>query len=182
MRCIPIKCDNQRYFRNWEDGKSFFSTHDRVCNLLKFIGIRRMVYCDPTKILGDLWLCAWLLKPHKAMWNGYMQMIHHSGSHPGKSTIINMPMTDMKSSDPSYILSTLTFISKQDDLSVCRLNIRSAILLERNGNSNVGTKRASITNNCAYLRSVSHSMSFLGSIGHLMTGSGLKLIYAEKCL
>ena len=72
-RCVvpPIKCDNQRYLRNWEDGKSFFSTRDRVCNQLKFIGIRRMVYCDPTKILGDLWLCAWLLKPHKPMWNGY---------------------------------------------------------------------------------------------------------------
>ena len=72
-----------------------------------------MVSCDPTKILGDLWLYAWLLKPHKPMWNGYMQMIHHSGSHLGKSTIINMSMTDMKSSDPSCILSTLTFISKQ---------------------------------------------------------------------
>ena len=93
--------------------RHFFSTRDRVCNQLKFIGIRRMVSCDPTKILGDLWLCAWLLKPHKPMWNVYMQMIHHSGSHPGKSTIINMPMTDMKSSDPSCILSTLTFISKQ---------------------------------------------------------------------
>ena len=34
--------------------RHFFPTRDRVCNQLKFIGIRRMVSCDPTKILGDL--------------------------------------------------------------------------------------------------------------------------------
>ena len=41
-----------------------------------------------------------------------MQMVH-KGNHPGKSSVIFMPMIDMPSSDMSCILSTMEFVSKQ---------------------------------------------------------------------
>ena len=149
-------------------------------------GIRRMVSCDPTKILGDLWLCAWLLKPHKRMWNCYIQMIHHSGSHPGKSTIINMPMADMKSIDISYILSTLTFISKQaEQIGQSAVVTFDQPLYWKAMEIQMWEKNEPPLNKIVFILGQFHTrMSFLGSIGYLMTGSGLdgilKLIYAEN--
>ena len=166
--------------------RHLFSTRDRVCNQFKFIGIRRMVSCDPTKILGDLWLCAWLLKPHKPMWNGYLQIIHHSGSHPGKSTIINMPMTDMKSSDPSCILSTLTFISKQaEQIGQSAVVTFDQPLHWKAMEIQIWEQNEPPLKQIVLILGQFHTrMSFLDSIGYLMTGSGLeailKLIYAEN--
>ena len=40
-----------------------------------------------------------------------MQMIH-IGEHPEQASVIFMPMIDMKSSDESYILSTMHFVTE----------------------------------------------------------------------
>ena len=52
-----------------------------------------------------------LLKPPKPLWNGFMQMIH-KGEHPGQTSVIFMPMIDMKSSDESCILPTMHFVTE----------------------------------------------------------------------
>ena len=49
---------------------------------------------------------------HRSLWNGYMQSAHDE-THPGKSSVIFMPMIDMKSTDYSCILSTMHFVSNQ---------------------------------------------------------------------
>ena len=56
--------------------RQFFSKHRKVCKQSKFQKLKSMKSCDPTKAFGDLWRYAWLLKPQRPMWNGFMQMIH----------------------------------------------------------------------------------------------------------
>ena len=151
----------------------------------KFKALSEIKVADPTKILGDLWKCAWLLKSQRPLWNGYMQMVH-KGDHPGKSSVIFMPMIDMPSSDMSCILSMMEFVSKQ-----ARQYNHTPILtfdqplywkaMEIRMWENAASDLKEII---LFLRQFHARMSFIGSIGHLMTGSGLdailKLIYADN--
>ena len=83
---------------------SIFSTRHKSCKQPKFKKLQLIYATDPTKMLSDLWQCAWFLKPHRPMWSGFMQMVHNSNDHPAKSEVIFLPMIDMQSSDPSCIL------------------------------------------------------------------------------
>ena len=56
--------------------------------------------------------CTWLLKPERPLWNEFMQMIY-KGDRPEQSSVIFMPMIDMKFSNESCILSTMYFVSNQ---------------------------------------------------------------------
>ena len=47
----------------------------KICNQPCFELLNLVKSCDATRSLGDLWNCAWLLKPHMPVWNGLMQMI-----------------------------------------------------------------------------------------------------------
>ena len=99
-----------------------------------------------------------------------------------------MPMTDMKSSDPSCILSPLTFISKQAEQIGQSAVVTfdqplhwKAMEIQMSEQNEPPLKQIVLIFGQFHTR-----MSFLGSIGHLMTGSGLdailKLIYAENVL
>ena len=53
-----------------------------------------------------------MLKSQRPLWNEFMWMIH-KGEHPGQvASVIFMPITDMKSSDESCILSTMHFVTE----------------------------------------------------------------------
>ena len=63
---------------------------------------------DPTANLDILWKSSRSPRP---AWSGMMQFVHH-GNHPGKSSVIFLPIIDMNPSDTTCIYSTLSFVSE----------------------------------------------------------------------
>ena len=135
---------------------------------------------DNTKSLGTLWQSTWIFKPSVPQWSGYMQTVLN-GSHPGKSTVHIMPMIDEKSSDYSCIYTTMMFIDEQ-----ARRHGKTPLLtfdqplywkafeilaqLMRNGTQ---------CDIVLILGSFHTLMSFLGSIGNLMIGTGLQPLFEQ---
>ena len=83
----------------------------RAINALKYGIIPVVVAEDPTSNLDVLWQTSLLLSPTAAGWNGMMQYVHYK-SHPGKSSVLFLPIIYMSSSDLSYIFSTLNYIAQ----------------------------------------------------------------------
>lgn len=100
----------------------------------------------------------------------------HQGSHPGQSSIIFLPMIDMSSSKSTCIFSTLKFVSER----ARRHNATPIITFDQP----LWWKALTIIDSepvdsdvrqiVLCLGSFHTEMSFIGSIGHLMAGSGLK--------
>lgn len=142
---------------------------------------------DPTANLDVLWQSSLLFSPTRTAWSGLMQSIHIKG-HPGKSSVLFLPMIDMSSSDPSCIYSTLAFVAHHAQ----RYNFKpivtfdqplwwkalSVIQSQPNGSP--------VRNVILRLGTFHMEMSFLGTIGHLMSGSGLadilELVYAPQAI
>eukprot|EP00794_Sanderia_malayensis_P020950 gene20950-23000_t len=132
---------------------------------------------DTTNIFDVLWKSAWALKPERPMWNGFMQMVHN-GEHPGQSSIIFMPMIDMKSSDESCIMSTMHFVAEQAE----RYNMSPILTFDKplywkGIEIQLSEDDSSVLKKIVLrLGGLHTTMSFLGSIGHIMTSSGLQAI------
>ncbi len=47
----------------------------------------------------------------KPMWSGMMQLVHR-GNHPGRSSVMFLPMIDMNPSDVPCVYSTLKYVCK----------------------------------------------------------------------
>ena len=88
------------------------SLHQKLHGSLKYEILPPFNANDTTNIFNILWKSAWVLKPQRLMWNGLMQMVHN-GERPGESSVIFIPMIDMKLSDESCILSTMHFVTEQ---------------------------------------------------------------------
>ena len=118
----------------------------------------------------------WPLRTFRPSWSGFMQLYHNHGDYPGKSTIGFMPMIDMNSSDLSCINSTLHFVCEQS----VKYNVAPVVTFDQplfwkattiiNGSSGTSPLRKIVLR----LGGFHTEMSFLGSIGHLMMGSGLQ--------
>ena len=150
----------------------------------KFEKLKDSSTVDNTRLLGTLWQSAWILKPNQPQWNGYMQSVL-DGPHPGKSTVHIMPMIDEKSSDYSCIYTTMMFIAQQSKkygktplLTFDQPLYWKAVEIQTQ-------EKDSIINDIVLILGSFHTlMSFLGSIGHLMTGTALQplleQVYAEN--
>ncbi|CAH3177828.1 unnamed protein product [Porites lobata] len=121
-------------------------------------------------------------------WAGMMQVIHQ-GNHKGKSSITFLPMIDMNPSDVTCVSSTLKFVSEHAQ----RHNIANPIVtfdqpLWWTAFNIIQTEQADSDLRKVILRlgAFHTEMSFLGTIGHLMAGSGLRelleLIYASNAV
>ena len=144
---------------------------------------------DPSMNLELLWEMSLLFETDtRASWSGTMQSIL-PGEHPGKSSVLFLPMIDMSPSDNTCIYSTLKFVAEH----ALRHNIVTPIvtfdqllwwkaynlvLTEPNGSV--------IRNVLLRLGGLHTESSFLGAIGHLMGESGLKevleLVYASNAV
>ena len=103
-------------------------------------------------------------------WSGFMQSVSE-GTHPLPSETLFLPIIDLKSTDESCIYSTLTFIQEQ----ASRLNLVTpcitfdqplwikAVKIIMSKNLNIVCR----------LGGFHMLMSFIGSIGSLMDGSGI---------
>lgn len=142
---------------------------------------------DPTANLDVLWQTSLLFSPTRAAWSGLMQCVHIS-DHPGKSSVLFLPMIDMSSSDPSCIYSTLSYVAHH----AARYNMKPIITFDQPlwwkalsiiQSQPVGSPVRKIV---LRLGTFHMEMSFLGTIGHLMSGSGLgeilELLYASHAV
>jgi len=154
---------------------------------LTYAELKNLKTLDKTFRLDLLSVVVWPLKYPTPMWSGFMQMVHR-GDYPGKSSVSFLPMIDLNASDMTCIYSTLHFVSNQAK----RYDITAILTFDQPlywkalsiiQNENPGSHLKSVV---LRLGPFHTEMSFFGSIGNLMTNSGLKemleLIYAPNAV
>ena len=135
--------------------------------------------------LDVLWKSFILFGSPRPAWSGMMQFVH-KGDHPGKSSVMFLPMIDLNPSDSTCIFSTLKYVSQHAQ----RHNVTPVITFDQP----LWWKALMIVNSqlmesdlrqiVLRLGGLNAEMSFLGCFGHLMASSGLQevleLIYAPN--
>ena len=135
--------------------------------------------------LDLMWTVTFHLPKPKPMWSGYMQMLHRNIPHPGKSSEIFLPMIDLTPSNPTCVRSTLEYVVNHANRNKTTPIITfdqqlwwiAFMIIE-------AQPRESPLHQIVLILGGFHTeMSFLGCIGSLMAGSGLKeaisQVYAE---
>ena len=128
-----------------------------------------------------IWHAGWFsrsLATHRPNWNGFMQKATSNGSNEeDKATISFLPIIDLNPSDENCIFSTLSFImeqAKQMNIEVPCVTFDQPLWLKA-----VGIIEDSRLPIVCRLGGFHTLMSFLGSIGNMMKGSGLEELFAE---
>ena len=121
--------------------------------------------CDVS--LDMLWHLSYFTNSLRPNWSRFMTDVS-VGDYPGKSTISFLPILDMDSNDPTCIYSVLLFISKQAEY----LNIETPVITF---DQPLWLKAYAKLMQIVLILGGFHLMRFLGSIGSLMKGSGLKV-------
>ncbi len=142
---------------------------------------------DPTANLDLLWKTSILFKSSRPSWSGMMQFVQ-KGDHPGMSSIMFLPMIDMSPSDATCIYSCLKFLGEH----ARRHNAKPIVTFDQplwwKAVDIVDSEPADsdLKNIVLRLGGFHMEMSFLGSIGHLMSASGLQqileLVYAPNAV
>ena len=142
---------------------------------------------DPTSRLDALWRLSLSVRSSIPAWSGMMQMVH-TGDHPGQSSVLFLPMIDLYPGNMSCVHSTLKFICEH----ATRYNVTPIITFDQPlwwkslqviyGQPENSPLRSKVLR----LGGFHTEMSFIGSIGHLMAGSGLQelleTIYANNAV
>ena len=137
---------------------------------------------DSTANVDILWDVSLILHPSRPSWSGFMQSVH-KGTYPGKSAIVLLPMIDMDPSNPTCVYSTLCYISdlaKKNNITPILtfdqpLWYKAMMIVESQPSF------SPLKSFVLRLGGLHTQMSFLGSIGHLMTGSGLQELFELVC-
>ena len=120
---------------------------------------------DPTSRLDALWRLSISVRSPRPSWSGMMQMVH-TGDHPGQSSVLFLPMIYLDPGNMSCVHSTLKFICEH----AARYNVTPIITFDQP----------------LWWKSLQVIEGFIGSIGHLMVGSGLQelleTIYADNAV
>ena len=133
-----------------------------------------------------LWDISLSVKSPRPNLSGMMQMINKEGSHPGKSSMIFLPMINLEPGNTDCIYSTLMYVSEH----AARCGVTPVLTFDQP----LWLKALKIQKSSAQdsiIRSIvlrlggfHIQMSYLGSIGYIMSGSGLtellELIYASN--
>ena len=161
-----------------------FTNH--VCRSIKFIGLPANVSFGMD--VDILWELSSTFKQAVPSWQGMMHTIHQDKKHPGKSSILYLPMIDMYPGDKTCILSTLEFILKlsikENKTPIITFDQplywkASEIIFDSPESDNL--RRIVLM-----LGSFHTFMNLLGAIGKLMEGTGLKsileVVYGENAV
>ena len=140
---------------------------------------------DVTNNLNVLWLTSWFFHQPRPEWHGAMQAAMIA-EHPGKANTVFLPMIDLSASNKTCIYSTFNCIATQGT----RYGFMPIITFDQPlwwkameiiANSSNGCP---IRNIFLKLGGFHTLMSFVGSIGHIMDGTGLRdvfeVIYASN--
>lgn len=148
--------------------------------------LNKAVIQDSFSDLDFLWKMSWskseTIRPG---WSGMMQLVQH-GSYTGKPTVNFLPIIDMNPNDYTCINSTLHFICKNAEKYNASPTVtfdqplywKSRTIIENEPVSSC------IKGVVICLGGFHMKMSFLGTIGHIMSGTGLDValaqVYAEN--
>ena len=126
----------------------------------------------PKYILFDyLWHISYFLPNPRPSWSGYISNIS-TGEYHGKSTISLLPIIDLNPTDMTCIYSTLKFVQSQaKELNIVTPVITFGQPLYIKAMEIVKVKNLNMV---VMLGGFHLLMSFLGSIGEVMKGSGLE--------
>ena len=124
---------------------------------------------DPTVNLDVLWKTSLLFDTMCPAWAGMMQ-VTHQGNHKGKSSITFLCMIDTNPSDVTCVSSTLKFVSEH----VQRHNIANPMWWKAFNIIQTEPADSDLRKVILRLGAFHTEMSFLGTIGHHMGGSGLR--------
>lgn len=132
---------------------------------------------DPTATLDVLWKASFLFnKKTRPNWAGLMQTIHKE-VHKGQSSVSFLPMIDTSSSDITCINSTLRYVlnhAKEHGVIHPIITFDQPLWYKAFSLINTESPDSDLRKVIPRLGAFHTLMSFLGSIGHLMAGSGLK--------
>ena len=130
---------------------------------------------DPTAHLDILWKTSIMFGSPRPAWSGMMQLVHR-GNHPGKSSVMFLPMIDMNPSDVTCVYSTLRYIRDHTHYHDVSPIITFDQPLWWKALMIILTEPVDSDSNdiVLHLGSFHTEMSFLGCIGHLMAASGLQ--------
>lgn len=131
---------------------------------------------DRNNQLDIYWSITFHLPKPRSMWSGCMQLLHSHHSHPGQSSSHFLPVLDLTPSDPTCVRSTLEYISDHAIHHNITLIITfdqqlwwiAFLIIESQ------PSWSPLHNIFQILGGFYTQMSFLGTIGHLMAGTGLK--------
>lgn len=152
---------------------------------LTYKELKAMEVSDPTSNIDLLWEMSFCIYPNRPAWSGLMQSVA-KGEYPGQSVIYFLPMIDMSPNDPNCVYSTLWFVCNQAK----RYNVTPVVTFDQplwykatmivESEPTWGILKSLVLR----LGGFHTEMSFVGSIGHLLSSSGLKevfeLVYAEN--
>ena len=153
---------------------------------LTFKELKAMEISDPTCQVDLLWDISLPLGCKRPAWSGMMQTIHKEGNHPGKSSVLFLPMADMDPSNLTCISSMLWYVC---DLAKCYgvnpiitfdqpLYWKAMLIIDSE------SSQSDLKSVVVRLGGLHLQMSFLGCVGHLMAASGLtevlEVMYAEN--
>ena len=132
---------------------------------------------DRTRKLDLLWKVSWPLRSPRPGWSGMMQSVCN-GSYHGQSSFTFLPMIDMDPTNMSCIYSTLHFVSSLANRYACTpvltfdqpLWWKSTVIVDSE------PPTSALRSIVLLLGGFHCQMSFLGCIGRLMAGSGLKQV------
>ena len=156
----------------------YFTSHNTGKLPLSFQELRTMEVSDPTRHIDILWEASFLMRPTRTAWTGVMQTIRQ-GTHPGKASVLFLPMIDMNASDMSCIYSTLYFVCRQAKQCGVTpiLTFDQPLYWKASMIQLVESTGSCVKSAVIILGGLHLQMSFLSSIGHLMGGSGLKDVF-----
>ena len=130
---------------------------------------------DPTSAIDALWKASLLLHPKRPGWSGLMQMVQ-KGEYPGQCSVLYLPMIDMDPNDFSCIYSTLCYVSSHAK----KYNVTPIVTFDQPLWWKALQIRETVPDDSDIhsvvlcLGGFHTIMSFLGCIGHIMSGCGLQ--------
>jgi len=124
-----------------------------------------------SKNAGLIWQMGYLFKKEQPQWSGFMQA-NLSGNHPGKANFSFLPIINLNPSDESCIYSTLVFIENQAKaLKIPTPCVTFDQPLYIKAFEIASAKKMNIVMRLGGFHML---MSFLGGVGTVMEGSGLR--------
>lgn len=143
--------------------------------------LNEVVIQDQYSDLDFLWKVSWAqggtVRPG---WSGMMQMVQQ-GPHTGKQSVNFLPIIDMNPTDYTCINSTLHFICKDaaKHNAAPTITFDNPLYLKARTIIENEPESSPIKRVVLFMAGFHLKMSFLGTIGHIMTGTGFDVVLAQ---
>ena len=171
LQCIKV---NQLVKDKGVQISSYFNSSKSLASVLfKPVMQLKFPYTLPSELYSDLlWHSGWMFSGTRPNWSGFMQHVFSSDHNVPNSEVLLLPIIDLNPSDETCIYSTLNYaLSQARKLSIPSpcitfdqpLWIKAVEIIE-----------AKSMNMVCRLGGFHTMMSFMGSIGTMMKGSGLE--------